>query len=281
VLLDLELRAMPSQIELTLHKAYRPLHTMPSVVAFLRDDAIGGDYGVGWREKLDLLRSFRRNTRHVETLSEVYEHMELAAAILRMPRSTPGDVVECGCFVGGSTVNLSLVCQLVGRRLIVCDSFQGLPAPAEYDRLHPAVHTGHVDEYYEGRFAASLDLVRDNIARYGALGSCDFVAGFYDETMPDFDRDVVVAFLDVDLIDSLKACLTGLWPHLQPDGRLYVHEARSLPLVSLFFDNAWWRENLGQDAPGFIGGGCGLPLASGWGSELGYAQLPAAVPVAA
>jgi hypothetical protein len=272
---------MTSRLETTIHQAYRPLHTIPSVVAFLRDESIGGDYGVGWREKLELLRAFRRNARRVETLSEVYEHMELASAILRTPSSARGDVVECGCFVGGSTVNLSLVCQLVGRRLVVCDSFQGLPAPAEYDRRHPAVHTGHVDEYYQGRFAAPLDEVRENLARYGHLASCDFVVGFFDETMPGFDRAVVAAFLDVDLIDSLKPCLTGLWPRLQPGGRLYVHEARNLALVALFFDRAWWQEHLNCDAPGFVGGGCGLPLASAWGSELGYAQMPAVVPAPA
>ena len=39
-----------------------------------------------------------------------------------------GVVVECGCFLGGSTANLSLVCEVVGRELIVYDSFEGLPA---------------------------------------------------------------------------------------------------------------------------------------------------------
>jgi predicted O-methyltransferase YrrM len=273
---------MTSRLEAELHRAWRPLHTMPSVVAFLRDDRVGGEYGVGWREKLELLQAFRHNTRRVETLSTVTEHMELAAAILRTPRATPGDVVECGCYVGGSTVNLSLACRLAGRRLVVCDSFQGLPEPAAYDRFHLNASTGHVDEYYAGRFAASEQLVRDNLARYGDLASCDLVPGFYDETLADLDRDVAVAFLDVDLIDSLKPCLAALWPRLQPGGRIYVHEARSLPLVSLFFDRAWWREHLGEDAPGFVGGGCGLPLASAWGSELGYAERPlAAVPAAA
>jgi hypothetical protein len=53
---------------------------------------------------------------------------------------------------------------------------------------------------------------------------------------------------------------------------MYVHEARSLGFVSLFFDTAWWRENLGEDAPGLVGAGTGLPLEAIFGSELGYAQ---------
>jgi O-methyltransferase len=55
--------------------------------------------------------------------------MELASAVLQVPRSTPGSVVECGCYVGGSTANLSLVCAATGRKLIIFDSFQGLPEP--------------------------------------------------------------------------------------------------------------------------------------------------------
>ncbi len=51
---------------------------------------------------------------------------------------------------------------LVGRRLIIFDSFEGLPEPAEYDRSHYAVHVGHTDRYRKGMFAASLDAVKQN-----------------------------------------------------------------------------------------------------------------------
>jgi O-methyltransferase len=224
------------------------------------------------QQKLRLFLRFRRNRDSVETLSNVREHVELAAAVLRLPKSLPGVVVECGCYVGGSSVNLSLVCELVGRRLIVCDSFQGLPEPSEQDRLHANLHSGHVDEYYEGRFAAPIELVRGNISRHGAVGVCELVPGFFDDTLADLDSEVVLAFLDVDLIESLRPCITGLWPKLQDGCRVYVHEARSLSLVAIFFDAGWWQEQLGEVAPGFVGAGTGLPLAAEYGSELGYAQ---------
>jgi hypothetical protein len=71
-------------------------------------------------------------------LSDFREHMELAAAVLRIPSATEGTVVECGRYMGGSTSNLSLVCATTGRKLIIFDSFAGLPEPQEYDRWHHA-----------------------------------------------------------------------------------------------------------------------------------------------
>jgi O-methyltransferase len=252
---------------------------VPYLTKFLTDPEIGREYGVGFWDKLVLARKFFRNTHRVQTLSSVIEHLELAAAILRVPRSAPGKIVECGCYEGGSSVNLSLAAALTGRQLVICDSFQGLPAPDEADSTHTAVHTGWVDEYYEGRFAASLDLVKGNIERWGDLSACEFKVGFFDESLRDFDDDVVMAFLDVDLVASIQPCLTALWPKLQDGCRIYVHEANSLALVSIFFDKAWWGQAIGGAPPGFVGAGSGLPLVAPKGTVLGYAQKTAA-PVA-
>jgi O-methyltransferase len=193
-----------------------------------------------------------------------------------VPKGAAGSVVEAGCYVGGSTANLSLVCAMTGRKLIVFDSFAGLPEPKEYDRWHHDFHAGHTDVYYKGRFAAAREVVERNVAKYGDIGACEFRAGYYNETMPSVKEPVVMAFLDVDLIDSLKPCLIGLWPNLVPGCRIYTHEAGNLAFISLYFDQAWWREVLNEDAPGFVGSGVGLPLGMHplWGSGLGYARKP-------
>jgi O-methyltransferase len=252
------------------------LRSVHTIRFFLMSKDIGADYGIGFPSKLRLLLRFRANTRKVETLSDYREHMELAGAVLRIPRSTEGSVVECGCYVGGSTVNLSLVCALTGRKLIVFDSFEGLPEPEQYDRWHHAVHIEHTDVYFKGRFAAARETVERNVAKFGDISVCEFRAGYFDKTMPDLREPIVLAFLDVDLIASLKPCLTGLWPNLRPGCRLYTHEARNLAFIAQYFDQAWWRATLNDDAPGFVGSGVGLPLGidDSWGSDLGYAQKP-------
>ena len=253
-----------------------PTRSLPAIYDFLTNKKIGADYNIGFQQKLRLLFRFYRNTRHVTTLSDVREHMELAAAVLRVPRSTEGAIVECGCYVGGSTVNLSLVAAMTGRKLIIFDSFEGLPEPEKYDRWHHAVHVGHTDVYFKGRFAATRKTVEENVAKFGNISVCEFRAGYYDKTMADVSDPIVMAFLDVDLIDSLKPCLTGLWPNLQPSCKMYTHEARNVAFIALYFDQTWWQQALNEDAPGFVGSGVGLPLGmdTHWGSELGYAQKP-------
>jgi O-methyltransferase len=245
---------------------------LPLLCVFLLDADIGRSYRVGFWTKLRLLVLFKRNADGLQTLSSVREHIELARAILAVPPDVEGDIVECGCYIGGSSANISLVCALTGRKLVVFDSFEGLPAPLEHDRSHANLHCGTTDDYYEGRFAASIDAVKDNIRRFGALDACEFVPGFFEETLPRFHRPVTMSFLDVDLIDSLKPCLVGLWPNVVDGCRVYVHEAESLSLVSIFFDRSWWQQQLGCEPPGFVGAGTGLPLTAMNGSALGYAQ---------
>ncbi len=53
----------------------------------------------------------------------------MALKLLETPPEVGGIVIECGTWKGASTSNLSLVCKIVGRRLKIYDSFQGLSAP--------------------------------------------------------------------------------------------------------------------------------------------------------
>jgi hypothetical protein len=265
-----------------LRKAPPTLLKLPYVFAFLLSSEIGSEYGLGFLAKLKLVAAFRRNNRQVETLSTIVEHLELASALLRVPRSMPGIVVECGCYKGGSTVNISLVCALVGRELMVCDSFQGLPAISDEDRAHISpIHAakGNDAAYEEGEFAISLDTVRSNLERFGRLDVCRFNVGYFEESMASLDEPVAMAFLDVDLISSLNPCLEAIWPRLGREGRVYVHEADDLALVARFFDRDWWKTAIGVEAPGFVGGGSGLPLAGVIGSSLGYSEKESAAGV--
>lgn len=142
---------------------------LPFLVAFLTSRQVGRDYGVGLIGKLRIIVAFHRNNRRVETLSRIVEHLELADALLSVPPSVEGAVGECGCSQGSSTVHLSLLCAMVGRRLIVCDSFQGLLEPSEHDRGHVAPHPATRRRIARGQFAASFDLVKDNLISCGSL----------------------------------------------------------------------------------------------------------------
>jgi hypothetical protein len=76
-----------------------------------------------------------------------------------------------------------LVCEIVGRDLLVCDSFQCLPQITEEDSGHISpIHAakGFTTSYEEGDFAVSLDSVKANIERFGKIGRCRFDVGYFE-----------------------------------------------------------------------------------------------------
>ena len=122
----------------------------------------------------------------------------MAAKLLEIPHEVEGVVVECGCFLGGSTANLSLACEAVGRDLIAYDSFEGLPSPREGDKYGRAE---------AGFLRGDLDVVKENVRRFGAIDRCTFRKGWYSDTLPAHTEPVVLLFLDVDYQASLDACV--------------------------------------------------------------------------
>jgi hypothetical protein len=166
-----------------------------------------------------------------------------------------------------------LACARAGRKLHVFDSFCGLPLPSATDAVHHLVDAGEIHSYAQGAWAGTLDEVTANVSKFGDSSVCEFHPGYFEQTLPDFSGPVVLAFVDADLRSSVEACLRHLWPLLRPGCCLFVHEAAHQEVASLFFDNSWWRESLGCDAPGLIGAGCGLglnPVPGGFKSNIGY-----------
>ncbi len=235
---------------------------------FVDGDA-GSAYGLSPGKKRGLVEQFKRNTACIESGTPFIAHVVLANAVLAVPPEIEGDLVECGVWKGASSASLSLVAQLTGRRLKVCDSFAGLPD--EGGTRHTGMHTGVYGHYKEGMFKGTMEEVCENIGKYGAFDACDFVAGFFDASLGALADPVVFAFLDVDLESSTRDCLRVLWPRLVENGFIYCDDAGDLEVVKAYFDDPWWQENLGCPAPGLVGSGCGLPLAATY-SSLGYTR---------
>jgi O-methyltransferase len=229
----------------------------------------GSAYGMRARDRRTLIAQFQRSNRAIPSATSVVIHTVLAKEILSISPALTGSVIECGVWKGASTASLSLVCGIVGRRLLVCDSFDGLPDDGM--KPHFMHHAGICGYYKQGMFRGTLDEVRENLRAYGDLQVCDFLPGFFSESLQTLSTPLVFAFIDVDLISSTKDCLRYIWPLLAADGRIYTDDAGDLDVVRVFFDESWWQENLHCPSPGYIGSGCGLPLAPGI-SALGYTR---------
>ena len=155
----------------------------------------------------------------------------MAMRLLETPPTVVGDVVECGCWKGAATINLSLIAAITGRKLKVYDSFEGLPPPLEGD---PHALRAFRNGYIPGVLSGSVEEVSANVRQYGAIEVCEFHKGWFEDTLPHHRGDIVLAFWDVDFYSSLHDCLVNLWPSVVDGGYVFLDEFRNIPCFHAF-----------------------------------------------
>jgi len=178
---------------------------------------IFGPKMISWRARMKIVARvwYAVKSNRGRSASTFGEQLFLVRAILSIPPEKPGLVAEFGCYKGLSTVAISIAARYAGRRVIVFDSFQGLPEPSEM--VHQ-VTTGAVVDYRKGNYAGTLEEVRSLVARHGEIDRVEFVEGFFCQTLPrrPADEKYVLIFEDADLIESVRDVLKHAWPRLLP-----------------------------------------------------------------
>ena len=209
------------------------------VLGFLRDREVR----LGLAGRIDLLRRFTRVTNQVRGYHTLGEMLAVSRAILA--REGPV-VLEAGCGHGSSTAKLSLAVRAAGGRLLVLDSFRGLPDNRERHQ--------HIDgrpiEFRAGAFRATLPQVRRAVERLGAPEVVSFHKGWFADTLPALEAprlDVVV--LDVDLVESTRVCLRHLVPRLAPGGVLFTLDGQLRATHELLGSAAFWQDEVGVPPP--------------------------------
>jgi len=198
------------------------------------------------KERKELVQQVRTADSGIFCAHTTAEIEALIAAILDIPPSVEGCIVEAGCFKGGSTAKLSLAAKLTKRRMYVFDSFAGLPQNAEE---HSRTIFGDKIDFHAGRYKGRLEEVKANVARYGAVDVCEFVPGWFEDSMPGFHERIAVAFVDVDLASSTATCLRYLYPLLVPGGSIFSHDGH-LPLcMDVIRDDRFWSDVVGAPRP--------------------------------
>jgi macrocin-O-methyltransferase TylF-like protien len=232
-------------------KLYERL-SLPFAIALLfTNPRFRPKYELTWRKKIALGWRMYRNTQHIRTGISYRAHLAIAAKLFEIAPTVDGVVVECGCWLGGTTANLSLICDAIGRDLIVYDSFEGLPRPVAGDEMKPTV---------AGTYRGDLEVVQEHVRRYGVIERCEFRKGWFKDTLPSHREPIVACFIDVDLKSSMHDCIVNLWPHLTDEGYLFFDEYIHLHNCALFFSERFWREHFEREPPGLMGTGTGVAV---------------------
>ena len=185
---------------------YHPVLTIPTL---------------GLSARVSLLFRLLRVDWHVPHAHWPGELARVIKAIGRR-RAAPGEVVvEAGCWLGGSTAKLSVICHMLGYKLLVYDSFAGVePQPGNS---------------FSGRYAATLSTVRRNVSEYGEIRVCEFTPGWFADTLAKrpVRRPVAAAYLDCDLAKGTYEVLQGILPSFVQNGALcsqdyFIREVRAL-----------------------------------------------------
>jgi O-methyltransferase len=178
------------------------------------------------------------------------EMFQVVAAIARTPTGTEGVVVEAGCFKGGSAAKLSHACAMHKRKLVLFDSFEGIPPNEE---IHEKRGLDRPVTFNVGAYTGSLEHVQDNIRRYGRIDVCSFKKGWFDDTMPGFDKPIIAAYVDVDLASSTRTCMKYLYPLLAPGGVIFSQDGHLSLVVDVLKDPNFWQNDVGVPMPYMTG----------------------------
>jgi hypothetical protein len=229
---------------------YRKLQSLKFLLTRDRSavlDFLQADYPLDFplAQRLALLRRFYRITHAVRGYHTLEEILLASDRILRLAGRPDLIVVEAGAGSGSSTAKLSLVVEIAGGRLIVFDSFRGIP---ENDEKH-ALLDGTPLAFRRGAFKGRLSAVKKRIEEMGAIEVVELHKGLFSETLPAFQSHVDVVLLDVDLISSTRECTAHLYPRLRPGGALLSQDGHLQATVDLYSNPQFWREEAGVEPP--------------------------------
>jgi len=147
-----------------------------------------------------------------------------------------GAMVECGVWLGGSTMAIALALKECGdesREIFLYDTFAGMPAPTEADVSISGDSAEHkfnrqkTSEESSAWCLSTLDQTRENVLSTGYPGEkLHFVEGMVEETIPATipSGGIALLRLDTDWYESTKHELVHMFPLLAENGPLIIDD---------------------------------------------------------
>ncbi len=142
----------------------------------------------------------------------------------------PGDIIEAGCALGGSSLLLCSV-KNKNRKLNIYDVFETIPPPGEKDgsdahQRYEVITSGQAkgidgNNYYG--YEENLMEEVENLFKRNNLEISDnevaLIQGLVQDTL-EVTGPVALAHIDLDWYDPVMHCLDKILPHLSPGGTI-------------------------------------------------------------
>lgn len=176
------------------------------------DFPISDDYKL-WREDRQFLDDFNRmspgNPYSQDRKWTLREYVKLSNAL-------PGDLAECGCYVGTSAFFIAQAS--THGKLYLFDSFQGLSDPDAIDSSSVA----NVMPWSAGDLSTSETTLRHNLSRYDSI---EVLPGWIPQRFNDVaDRQYRLVHIDVDLYKPTRDSLEFFYPRLVKGGFIVMDD---------------------------------------------------------
>ena len=141
-----------------------------------------------------------------------------------------GDIIETGVWRGGACIMARAVLKAYGvtdRRVILADSFEGLPPPD--GKTYPA--DKGATWHKMAPLAVSLEHVQENFKKFDFLDDqVVFLKGWFKDTMPLVEsKKIAVLRLDGDMYESTITVLDGLYDKVTAGGWVIVDDYDLVP----------------------------------------------------
>ena len=235
-----------------------------SRLGYFLPPVLSPDYGPELERTVKRVRRYTMTSpRRIAALCDSVEHVVGA--------SVPGAIVECGVWKGGSMMAAALTLlrlDAADRDLYLFDTFAGMPAPTEedkvsaYDGYNPMRHwrRRRRSDGTNAWHQVSADDVRAAVLSTGYPAErVHLVEGRVEDTLPAAaPGQIAVLRLDTDWYAGTKHELEHLYPRLSPGGVLilddYGHYEGARRAVDEYFDAHGGRPLLSRiDYTGRVG----------------------------
>lgn len=142
-------KALPTKIYRILRLLWNSRHDLMVCISFMKNRSLS----ISFADRLRILTQLYVIDFNLETLQTQEEILNYIQTILSLPLDSKGVLVEAGCYKGSSTAKFSLAAEIVGRELVVFDSFEGLP---ENNEPHDKNIFGGKASFKKGDYCGSL-----------------------------------------------------------------------------------------------------------------------------